>query len=49
MELTHEGEGRGGINLKKKKERKGKEIIGREVTEELVVCERERKKEKKPP
>ena len=25
MELTHEGEGRGGINLKKKKERKGKE------------------------
>ena len=39
MELTHEGEGRGGINLKKKKrtERKGKQIIGREVTEELVV------------
>ena len=46
VELTHEGEGRGGINLKKKKERKGKEIIGREVTEELVVREREKEREK---
>ena len=46
MELTHEGEGRGGINLNKKKERKGKEIIGREVTEELVVREREKEREK---